>query len=291
MNYVFRLIRLIFKLISKLLTRKKHCRKSNSSNFENNKYYRRYQQKPKWVENKVLYLKAHLPNYGCRKIAHTFNKIYVDKNISVSKSYVYLLIKKHNYEINQIRKKFKHKKPKKLPNNLIWHIDLTKVEQHQVFGVIDSGSRALLLLRNIKDKSTITLLELLLKIIKQCGKPKIIKSDNEAVFVSKFFKFAFWALGIKHRTTQIASPWQNGKIERLFKTMKESFISLNLTSKISLNFALEEFRFFYNHIRPHQHLNYGTPAEVWNNKMRIRFTKKYYYRGLDRNIAGYYFME
>ena len=102
-----------------------------------------------------------------------------------------------------------------------------------------------------------------------------------------------YILGIKHQTTQIASPWQNGKIERLFLTMKQSFQDIIFPTKESLEIGLKEFRFFYNHIRPHQHLNYLTPNEAWNNKpmANSKTHEALYFSALCENVAGFYFME
>jgi len=102
----------------------------------------------------VLYLKVHLPRYGCRKIATHFNRLYADKNISISKSYVYNIFKEYGYEIIKQRKEMRHKVPKPMPKNIRWDMDLTTIDKKQIFGVIDSGSRVLLILYttpNIQD--------------------------------------------------------------------------------------------------------------------------------------------
>jgi len=141
--------------------------------------YTHHNKKPTWVKNEVIYLKVHLANYGCRKIAIEFNKKYAHKKITVSKSYVYNIIKANNYEIIKQRKEIKNRVPKQLSNNLIWSMDLTTINQQQIFGLIDNGSRALLSLQYLKDKSTINILRAILNAIEKYGKPKIIKSDNE----------------------------------------------------------------------------------------------------------------
>ncbi|MGQ0709931.1 MAG: IS3 family transposase [Rhodoferax sp.] len=58
--------------------------------------------------------------------------------------------------------------------------------------------------------------------------------------------------GIGHQRTPVCAPWCNGRMERLFGTLKP------------LQAALEEFTLFYNHARPHQNLDGLTPAQVWN---------------------------
>ncbi len=184
--------------------------------------------------------------------------------------------------------------PYKKQKNQLWHIDLTTIEQRQILGVIDSGSRALLALKHLQTKSTIHILRVLLDIIEYYGRPEAIRSDNELVFTSKLMKFTLWILGIKRQTTEIASPWQNGKIERLFGTMKQAFKNLTFPTTQSLESGLKEFRLYYNHIRAHQNLGYNTPANAWEGKP-ISTSKTareiIYYRGLCDNVSGFYFRE
>ena len=120
--------------------------------------------------------------------------------------------RKHQYEIQILRKNSKHRIPKPMPNSLIWAIDLTgKTDSnkrlHYIFGAVDHGSRALLSLTALKDKSSITLLRCLLDSIEKYGKPKIIRTDNEHCFTSRLFVFGLWLLGIKHQRIDKGCPW------------------------------------------------------------------------------------
>lgn len=74
--------------------------------------------------------------------------------------------------------------------------------------------------------------------------------------------------------------------------MKSTFNKLDFINEKGIIEALYIFRFYYNHVRVHQHLNYLTPCEVWDNKNMI--TSKttdeiYYFTGLEGLINGYYF--
>ncbi|HIP45242.1 MAG TPA: transposase [Sulfurospirillum arcachonense] len=251
-------------------------------------------KKPPWVKDKVMYLKIHLPHDGCRKIAIHFNKQYTHKNMTVSKSYVYRVLKENGYEILLMRKEMRNKLPYKKSKNQMWHMDLTTIDKMQILGVVDSGTRALLVLKHLPTKSTINIIIALLEAVRDYSKPQSIKSDNEIVFTSRLMRFTLWLLGIKRETTQIASPWQNGKIERLFGTMKQSFQDLVFPTVRSLEDGLKEFRFFYNHVRMHQNLGYNTPANAWDGKA-VSTSKTareiVYYRGLCGNVAGFYFRE
>jgi transposase InsO family protein len=62
------------------------------------------------------------------------------------------------------------------------------------------------------------------------------------------------------------APWQNGRIERLFGTFKAACRHLEDLEKLGLQLsqsALDDFRLWYNHLRPHQHLDGRTPAQAW----------------------------
>ena len=289
------LLLIFFILLFKHLFKPKYYKKKiKLKSIKNNCIpYNTHNKKPTWVKNEVIYLKIHLQNYGCRKISIEFNKKYAHKNIKVSKSYVYNVIKANNYAIIKQRKELKNKIPKAIPKNLIWSMDLTTIKQQQIFGLIDNGSRALLTLKHLKDKSTINIIRAILNAIELYGKPKIIKSDNELLFTSKLMKIVLYILGIKQRTTDIASPWQNGKIERLFGTMKQAFKDVIFPTSQSLETGLHEFRFYYNHIRPHQHLDYCTPNEIWNNKSMAtsKTHEALYFTALCGNVAGFYYRE
>ncbi len=163
-----------------------------------------------------------MPGTGCRKIADIFNRRFAeDRQMTVSKSFVNDAIRKHVYEIQVLRKRIKNGKPKGVPGNLVWGLDLTgKVDAdgnlNHILGIVEHKSRLNLGLAVLKDKASITLLRVLLDAIERYGKPKFLRTDNEAVFTSRLFRFGLWLMGIRHQLIDKACPWQNGRIERFF---------------------------------------------------------------------------
>jgi len=135
---------------------------------------------------------------------------------------------------------------------------------HNILGIIEHQSRCCLTLKSLADKASITLLENLIAAIKLYGKPKIIRTDNEAVFTSSLFRLGLWMLGIKYQTTEVACPWQNGKVKRFFGTLKQKLNQWEVASPEELAHSLQLFRFWYNHVRPHDYLDGSTPAEIWS---------------------------
>jgi len=253
-------------------------------------------KKPNWVPKELIRMKSFMPDIGCRKLAESFNRRYAkSKKMTVGKTYVSNIIKKHQYEIQILRKNSKHRIPRPFPLNVVWGIDLTgktdtQNKLHNILGIIDHGSRRVLYLKGLKNKASITLLRYLLDTIEHYGKPKIIRTDNEAVFTSKLFSLSLWLLGIKHQKIDKGCPWQNGRVERFFGTLKQKLNQWDVDSLQQLGGALTQFRFWYNHVRPHQHLDGRTPAEVWQRKdiYSTKIKKEYFFEAWDGLLTGYY---
>ncbi len=215
--------------------------------------------------------------------------------MTVGKTFVANTLRDHQYEIQVLHKKLKHTPPKPIARQLVWGVDLTFKQTTQkdilpILGVIEHHSRKSLILTALKDKTTITLLTYILAAINKYGKPKIIRTDNEVVFTSKLFTLSLWLLGIKHQTIELHSPWQNGRVERFFGTLKENLNQWSVDSLKQFNQDLHLFRFWYNKIRTHNNLNGKTPEEVWNNKSIRHYTSEntLYFNEWEGLLTGFY---
>lgn len=228
--------------------------------------------KPAWVRREVIRIKAWSPQLGCRKIADVFNQQFaVRRKMTVSKSYVARTLYRYRYDVVYLRQRMKHRTPTAIAKNKIWALDLTQVHNEKglsnlVLGVIDHGTRACVGLSFIADKCSKTLLHELVNLFRLYGKPKYLRMDNEACLNSVLIRFALRLLGIRIQRTQPHCPWQNGRIERLFGTLKNHLSQIKINNTNDLKTKLLEFRAYYNHARPHQHLKGKTPAQLWNNE-------------------------
>ena len=256
----------------------------------------RTQAKPAWVVREIIRLKALMPDAGCRSIANIFNRRFaVSRRMTVGKTFVADTLRQHRYAIEILRRKIKHRVPPALPRNLIWGLDLTgKTDEvgnlHMIFGLIDHGSRILLGLAALPNKCSWTLLGYLFLAIGKYGKPRMVRTDNEACFNSRLFRAMLWLAGIRHQKSDPGCPWQNGRIERLFGTLKGKMNWLEVVSFDALNIALGEFRFWYNQVRPHQHLGGRTPAEAWDgvNPFAVKIKNESWFEAWDGLLQGYY---
>jgi transposase InsO family protein len=228
--------------------------------------------KPPWVRREILRLKALLPDHGCRKIANTFNHLHRRRDETVGKSFVAAVLKGQEQEILRLRREIKHRQPRPVPRNLLWALDLTFLPDpsgpRPVLGLLDHGSRACLALRELRTRTAVVLLRSLLDAVERYGRPRILRTDNEPVFTSRLFRLGLLVLGIRHSRTAPFAPWQNGRIEKFFATFKDRILPWLCENGIPADPGpdLHLFRAWYNHARPHQHLDGLTPALAWAGK-------------------------
>jgi putative transposase len=231
-------------------------------------HFYRFTRKPDWVTLEIVRLKAFLPDSGVRAIAITFNRLHRTKE-TVSKSFVAGVIRKHRYAITVKRRDIHHRPPRAVAINSIWGLDLCGKQSvdgicHSILGIIDHGSRLAVMLQGIRHQNFYTLAGHVLIAIGMHGKPTAIRTDNASTLTSKRFRRFLTILGIRHQRTELGCPWQNGRIERLFGTLKAKLDLITVANDAQLNIALKLFRTWYNEIRPHQNLAEKTPAEAWS---------------------------
>jgi putative transposase len=93
---------------------------------------------------------------------------------------------------------------------------------------------------------------------------------------------------VHQQFTALASPWQNGRIERFWRTLKFELQTkvaqsvrdgqaiqrrMKFASVAAMGCLLDAFKDSYNRDRPHQSLKGATPASVWNGQVQ-KYRKK-----------------
>ncbi len=255
-------------------------------------------RKPEWVITEVLRLKVHMGRAGCRKIADTFNQLHSRHCLSVGKTFVSECIKANQHALACLHKEMRNQRPRAVSVNAVWAMDLTfytdtSGKQHMALGILDHGSRLVTCLQTLANKCSWTLLGYLCLAIGRHGKPGRIRTDNKVVFTGFVFTTFLKLVGIRHQRIQTCAPWQNGRIERLFGTLKPLLRQLVIPSKAALQVALEEFTLFYNHARPHQNLDGLTPAQKWNgwsktDLLQMPLKRAVLVQALDGLLVGYF---
>lgn len=246
---------------------RRHAKRETQPASTNASGMRHYRAKPVEVREGLFRIALESPDASCRTIADRFNRDHVEQGWSVGKTYVADFLREFK-QWQAAPKRHEHSIDNACAMNRVWAIDMTqhRIEpqtQQPLLGILDHGSRRMLTLHALRDRSSIIILRLLLDAIEYYGKPKAVRTDNEAIFTSWVFAFALQWLGIRHQRTLPHAPWMNGRIERVWSTFKQVLRTCHIPDDIALQATLNMLRDVYNQRRPHQSLSGHTPNEAW----------------------------
>ena len=149
--------------------------------------------------------------------------------------------------------------------NQVWSADITYVPMLRGFmylvAVIDWHSRYVLAWQLSNTLDGIFCLDALHKALSK-GRPKIFNTDQGAQFTADAFTACLLAANIQVSMDGRGRALDNVFCERLWRSVKYENIYLNQYDTVrQLHTGLTNYFDFYNHARPHQSLNYRTPAE------------------------------
>jgi putative transposase len=104
------------------------------------------------------------------------------------------------------------------------------------------------------------------RVFREYGLPRAIRSDNGSPFASVgaggLSRLSVWwiKLGITPERIEPGKPAQNGRHERMHKTLKAECASPPAANRTAQQRRLDEFRDEFNHQRPHEALGQTAPA-------------------------------
>lgn len=114
---------------------------------------------------------------------------------------------------------------------------------------------------------------------REFGLPEAIRTDNGTPFAGRGItglgQLSIWwiKLGIRPERIESGKPQQNGRHERMHRTLKQETTSPPMPDMDRQQFRFEEFRREYNNDRPHEALDQKTPASIYEPSPR-RFPEK-----------------
>lgn len=150
--------------------------------------------------------------------------------------------------------------------------------------ISDAYSRFLLRCQGVKHPDTWYVTPLFEAAFREYGLPERIRMDNGAPFASVgiggLSELSVWwiKLGIRPERIEPGKPAQNGRHERLHRTLKQETAQPPRANLREQQRAFDMFRHEYNYERPHQALQGRTPAECYQSSPRL-------YRGRVREVT------
>jgi len=140
--------------------------------------------------------------------------------------------------------------------------------------ISDAHSRYLLRCQAVAKTDTERTKAIFEAAFREYGMPEAIRTDNGAPFASSavagLSRLAVWwmKLGIVPERIEAGHPEQNGRHERMHRTLKQETAQPAAANRRAQQCAFDRFRQEYNQQRPHQALAMQTPAAVYVSSPR-----------------------
>jgi len=151
--------------------------------------------------------------------------------------------------------------------NHVWSLDfvsdaLSDGRRFRILSVIDQYSRECLCLAVDSSLSGKRVIRELERVIIERGAPKTIISDNGTEFTSKAVLSWTGEKGVDWHYITPGKPSENGYTESFNGSLRDECLNEHyFTSLRHAKDLIGEWKYDYNHIRPHSSLGYQTPVE------------------------------
>lgn len=229
------------------------------------------------TENLFIELRKKHPSWGASKLINWLknnNKSYCDLP---ARSTVNEILDRHGLLIKKKKRMNKYKEVQPIPiakqSNDIWCCDF-KGDFKTLDGkrcypltITDSFSRFLLCCKGMKSTNGKDVKTIFTIVFKEFGLPKQILSDNGVPFssVGDFSDLSIWwiKLGIIPIRIQKGKPYQNGKHERMHRTLKAETTKPPRKNIECQQRLFDHFINEYNFERPHEALDMKTPNDLY----------------------------
>jgi len=233
---------------------------------------------PELVEGLVVDLREKHMDWGPKKLAKVMSNRFPDLELPAQSTIAAILKRRGLIEERGCRRKHTHPGRPYIeatePNHL-WTTDF-KGQFKTGNGlycypltVADQVSRYLFACKGLLSICGISVQASFEKLFRDNGLPDGILSDNGPPFASRAIHGlsalnVWWMqLGIRHFRIEPGKPQQNGRHERMHRTLKAKTTRPPAYDLSRQQILFDEFRNEFNEIRPHEALDQETPASAW----------------------------
>lgn len=124
---------------------------------------------------------------------------------------------------------------------------------------------------------------------REYGLPEAIRTDNGAPFagrgITALSRLSIWfiKLGIRPERIRVGKPQENGRHERMHRTLKDETVKPPCSNMNSQQARFDSFKEEYNDIRPHESIGQHPPASVYAKSPR-RYPEKIFSPEYDEGV-------
>lgn len=236
------------------------------------------------MEAKVLELKARWPSWGAPKLRYKLLKI-VGEELCPAESSIGRILARHGLSAKRSRRRTLKATGTTLGEytaaNAIWCADFKGVfamgngRPCTPLTISDGFSRYLLRCQGLSKGTDGWIVKPIFEAaFREYGMPQAIRTDNGTPFASVGFcgltKLSVWwlRLGIRLERSRPGCPQDNGRHERMHRTLKQATAAPPRANLRMQQQAFDTFRREYNEERPHEALKGGVPADHYECSTR-----------------------
>ncbi|KKL51661.1 hypothetical protein LCGC14_2293250 [marine sediment metagenome] len=237
------------------------------------------------VKDSILVIKKSFPKWGARKIRTRLERVHSGWSYYPAVSTIGLFLHKQGLTCSSKRRQ--KCTPSEFPltdgqySNHVWcadfkgHFKTGDGNRCNPLTISDHCSRYLLCCHHL-GRMSYNLTKLQFKrIFREYGLPKVIRTDNGTPFASiglgGLSRLSYWwiRLGIHPERIEPGHPEQNGRHERMHKTLKAYTAKPPANNIRHQQKLFDLFRLEYNNQRPHEALEMHTPSEHYHSSIRL----------------------
>lgn len=218
------------------------------------------------------------PTWGARKLLQSLKRQQPDEAWPAASSIGELLKREGLIQARRRRRKtppYSEPLQHAIAPNQVWCADFkgwfycgdgTRCDPYTL---TDAYSRYLLRCRATEKSDGVNVRAVMEAVFREYGLPEAIRTDNGAPFASRapggLSRLSMWwlQLGIRHERIAPGCPEQNGRHERMHRTLKQETASPPEANRQRQQQAFAVFERVYNEERPHEALAWKTPAELY----------------------------
>ena len=231
------------------------------------------------VKESILAIKQRFPKWGAPKIRKRLERICPcwDSYPAISTIGLFL----HKQGLTCHRKRRRRATPTESPltsghySNQVWcadfkgHFKTSDGSRCNPLTVSDHSSRYLLCCRHVDRMSYEPVKMRFERTFREYGLPEVIRTDNGSPFSSRglggLSRLSYWwiRLGIYPERIEPGHPEQNGRHERIHRTLKDYTARPPAKTIAQQQKLFNKFRIEYNEHRPHEALEMRTPSQCY----------------------------
>ena len=236
------------------------------------------------VKEAILAVKSRFPKWGAPKIRARLERDHSNWNCYPAISTIGLFLRKQN--LTCPRKRRRKATPTEPPLtsgryvNQVWSADFKGYfktgngSRCNPLTISDYASRYLLCCRHV-DRMSYELVKMRFeRVFREYGLPEVIRTDNGTPFSSRglggLSRLSYWwiRLGVYPERIEPGHPEQNGRHERMHKTLKDHTARPPAKTLGQQQKQFNRFCAEYNEHRPHEALEMRTPSQCYSASAR-----------------------